>query len=532
METENSITGGSFAAGVLQVGSLSLDKPATRPSGLPPRGLFVGREPLLADLVTELATGEGPLLVSALAGLGGIGKTALAVEAAHRTRHLFPGGVLFVDLRGYDEHPVSSEQALDTLLRALGEPLPPEDPAAKQHLYRTRLATAAGPLLLIADNASSPDQVTPLLPGDPRHRTLVTSRHVLSDRTLTPRHFRVGTLDEDESRSLLTELSGRPDPALAEVARLCGHLPLALRVAGALMTDRTPAELAADLADARERLTELDYGPDLAVRAAFDLSHRRLTPAEARLFALLGRHPGPDLSLAAATALADLPERETLRLLRSLTRAHLVDADNRRYRLHDLVKLHAAEQPVDGAEEALIRLARSYEAAAAALGPDLRTRDDWLSVEIENAVAVYKTVGFTLGRHMAAVLQDGITWSLLQSSVHQALAIGYIAVTRSCSPSPGDLDDQLRKMLTGLSRLPRDPRLEGVRPLLKELGVDAARTGLTPDTLPEYLGLLVDGLRRFRTAAEQIGGPLSQDAELRELEAQLVNTVEGAIGDR
>ncbi|MGW4693417.1 hypothetical protein ACWEO1_13625 [Kitasatospora cineracea] len=92
METENSITGGSFAAGVLQVGSLSLDKPATRPSGLPPRGLFVGREPLLADLVTELATGEGPLLVSALAGLGGIGKTALAVEAAHRTRHLFPGG--------------------------------------------------------------------------------------------------------------------------------------------------------------------------------------------------------------------------------------------------------------------------------------------------------------------------------------------------------------------------------------------------------------------------------------------------------
>ncbi|MGW4810863.1 hypothetical protein ACWEPB_04320 [Kitasatospora cineracea] len=187
---------------------------------------------------------------------------------------------------------------------------------------------------------------------------------------------------------------------------------------------------------------------------------------------------------------------------------------------------------MDGAEEALIRLARSYEAAAAALGPDLRTRDDWLSVEIENAVAVYKTVGFTLGRHMAAVLQDGITWSLLQSSVHQALAIGYIAVTRSCSPSPGDLDDRPRKMLTGLSHLPRGPRLEGVRPLLKELGVDAARTGLTPDTLPEYLGLLVDGLRRFRTAAEQIGGPLSQDAELRELEAQLVNTAKGATGGR
>ncbi|MGW4810864.1 hypothetical protein ACWEPB_04325 [Kitasatospora cineracea] len=86
METENSITGGSFAAGVLQVGSLSLDKPSVRPSGLPPRGLFVNRAPLLADLVTELATGEGPLLVSALAGLGGIGKTALAVEAAHRAR--------------------------------------------------------------------------------------------------------------------------------------------------------------------------------------------------------------------------------------------------------------------------------------------------------------------------------------------------------------------------------------------------------------------------------------------------------------
>ncbi|WP_051816839.1 NB-ARC domain-containing protein [Kitasatospora sp. NRRL B-11411] len=538
METENSITGGSFAAGVLQVGSLSLDKPATRPSGLPPRGLFVGREPLLADLVTELATGEGPLLVSALAGLGGIGKTALAVEAAHRTRHLFPGGTLFVDLRGYDEHPVAPEQALDTLLRALGEDLPPEDPAAKQHRYRTLLAAADGPLLLIADNASSPAQVTPLLPGDPRHRVLVTSRHVLSDRTLTPHHFRVGTLDEDESVALLTELSGHPDPAFTEVARLCGHLPLALRVAGALLTDRTPAELATDLTDTRERLTELDYGPDLTVRTAFDLSHHHLAPAEARLFALLGRHPGPDLALDAATALADLPERETLRLLRSLTRAHLVEAADRRYRLHDLVKLYAAERPADDAEQGMVRLARFYAAVAATIEPNLRARGEWISAEGENVFATHHAVGFGLDPHVSAALDDGITWYLLQSAVFRAIAVGNVGAARGSAPHREDLTEMIRiesvdDLFTSSASLPRGPELSSLLVLLKELTANAAQPELTPDVLPEYFRLLSDGLCRFRAGAERMGGLLGpQEAELRELEEQLTDMAKGATGGR
>ncbi|MGW4693416.1 hypothetical protein ACWEO1_13620 [Kitasatospora cineracea] len=305
---------------------------------------------------------------------------------------------------------------------------------------------------------------------------------MLSDRTLTPHHFRVGTLDEDESRSLLTELSGRPDPALAEVARLCGHLPLALRVAGALMTDRTPAELATDLTDTRER--------------------------------------------------------ETLRLLRSLTRAHLVEAADRRYRLHDLVKLYAAERPADDAEQGMVRLARFYAAVAATIEPNLRARGEWISAEGENVFATHHAVGFGLDPHVSAALDDGITWYLLQSAVFRAIAAGNVGAARGSAPHREDLTEMIRiesvdDLFTSSASLPRGPELSSLLVLLKELTANAAQPELTPDVLPEYFRLLSDGLCRFRAGAERMGGLLGpQEAELRELEEQLTDMAKGATGGR
>ncbi|MEV4557394.1 hypothetical protein AB0K51_10405 [Kitasatospora sp. NPDC049285] len=442
MGTENSITGGSIGSVVqagtittlVQAGPASLPRPAVRPAGLPRRGVFVGREELLGALLDALGEPGEPLLVSAIAGLGGIGKTALAVETAHRAADRFPGGVLFVDLHGYDDHPVTAEQALDTLLRALGEDVPPGLPA-REHLYRSRLAALDGPLLLIADNASSPAQVTPLLPGDPRHRVLVTSRHRLADRTLTPRHFRVDVLRMAESRTLLTQLTGIDDELLPELAELCGHLPLALRITAALLTDRSPAELAGDLADARERLTELDHGPDLAVRAAFGLSHRRLTPAEARLFALLGLHPGPDLPLPAVSALADLPERDTARLLRALTGAHLLDVADGRYRFHDLVKLYASEQPVDDPEAAVRRLLGHYDARAADIRSSQGASDAWLKSEAANLPAVLLRAD-ELGLadavpELYAIIVEQTSWITLETMFSCALLAVVIACTEA-----------------------------------------------------------------------------------------------------
>ncbi|AUG80157.1 hypothetical protein CFP65_5455 [Kitasatospora sp. MMS16-BH015] len=460
----NSISGGTFHGPVLQAGSVHLPKPQPAPFGLPARSVFVGRERQLAKLAEALGADGELVAVSALAGLGGVGKTALAVEAAYRARELFPGGILFIDLRGYDEARLTADQALDTLLHALGETPPPGLPA-KQQRYRSVLAALPAPLLLIADNASTADQITPLLPGDPRHRVLVTSRHTLADRTLAPRHLTLDTLTEAESVALLTELAG-PDPAHPELAELCGHLPLALRITAALLTDRTPTELVADLADTRERLTELDHGPDFAVRAAFDLSHRRLTPEEARLFALLPHAPGQDIALPAATALADRTPRGTARLLRGLTRAHLLQHSHGRYRLHDLVRLYAADCPTTEAAAARARVTDYYLDTAAAIrtaqqdptAPGLTgwRATQWLREELDTLREVWTATTDGTSPDPGVV---GATFQV--ALVNLALIAGFtVRYVLAGQREPDKIDHVLRYLDTaapGPSDLPEDP---------------------------------------------------------------------------
>jgi tetratricopeptide (TPR) repeat protein len=394
---------------------------------------FTGREADLA-LLGELLDpwgNEGPVLVSAVAGLPGVGKTALAVQAAYAAlrKGWYRGGVVFIDLHGYDDQLVEPGQALDALLRALGVGGDhiPASLDERVTLYRSVLAEISDPVLVVADNASSEAQVGPLLPGIGSHKMLVTSRHTLAGLK-DARLVDVRILDKDSSVDLLDAAlrTARPgddriarDPrAATRLAMLCDGLPLALQIAAALLKADPlfeANELADELAEEHLRLKRLRYddgsGPGgFSVAAAFELSFRKLDKDHARLFRLLPVNTGPDISVASAAALADMHVGEVRHVLAGLVRAHLVEAApsaSRRWRMHDLIRLYAAQLPDDPAgpasrEQARDRLLRYYahmtDAAVTHLvGPSIiresegfTGRDDaldWLDAERPNLIA-------------------------------------------------------------------------------------------------------------------------------------------------
>ena len=377
----NTISGGIFYGPVLQGRDIQASFPLPAPAPLAMAQLpaitagFAGREDELAVLAGLLdpAGPAGAVVVSAVAGLPGVGKTALAVEAGHaaRQRGWFPGGVLFIDLHGYDEAPVQSNQALEAFLRALGVAAVHIPPSSDERaaLYRSILAQSADPVLVIADNASSEAQVRPLLPGSGPHKLVVTSRHTLAG--IEARLLDVTVLDDEAGTKLLAtalhaarpeddRIAGYPEDALSLV-RMCGGLPLALQITAALLkADPTMrvAELADELAAEPERLEYLRYddgsGPAApSVAAAFELSYRRLEDVPARVFRLLPVDPAPDISAAAVARLADLSVRSVRRVLASLARAHLIEAargDSGRWRMHDLLRLYAQKLSADHAD--------------------------------------------------------------------------------------------------------------------------------------------------------------------------------------
>ncbi|MGW1719162.1 tetratricopeptide repeat protein [Streptomyces sp. NPDC002156] len=302
--------------------------------------------------------------------MGGIGKTALAIETAHQAcaEGWFPGGTLFVDLRGYDDNPVTADQAVLALLDALGVRGPdlPQTTARQYDAYRQLLAERQDRMLLILDNASDPAQYLPLLPGTDRHRVLITSR----DRpdSLALRLIDLETLPPDDCAALITralhdadERDDRParEPdALHELTALCGHLPLALQIAAAMLRRRRSrgiASLVAEIKQAEDPTAVLDngtrgtdlYGRSLTLRPVLETSYRRLPPDQARLLRLLALAPGPDTGTDVAATLTDLGTETTLSLLEDLAATHLVAsvrADDSsdtgvRWRLHDLVRV-------------------------------------------------------------------------------------------------------------------------------------------------------------------------------------------------
>ncbi|MCK2241856.1 MULTISPECIES: tetratricopeptide repeat protein [unclassified Crossiella] len=315
---------------------------------------FVGRESEFAALDAFLNQGTAVVVI---AGTAGVGKTALAVHWAHRVRQHFPDGQLYIDLSGYaPDAPVRPEQALEGFLHALGVPtgsVPARFDAQAAH-YRSMLDGRR--MLVLLDNAGSADQVRPLLPGSGGCLVVTTSRSSLAGLVSRDGASRLTleTLSATEAGALLRQVAGvdrfdaEPDAAEA-LARHCARLPLALRIAAerAVAGEHIPlADLVNELADERHRLDFLS-GDDIATaaRAVFSWSYRSLAPGSARLFRLLGLHPGPDFGVDIVAALADMPPLPTRGLLQSLKDAHLIQASGRgRYRLHDLLRVYAAEQ--------------------------------------------------------------------------------------------------------------------------------------------------------------------------------------------
>ena len=319
------------------------------------------------------AGGASVVVVSAVAGAPGVGKTALAQAAARAavTAGWFPGGAVTVNLHGYDPDPtqvVWPAQLYPGLLRTLGVPgenIPPTEleQATVYHQVLDQYTAVGRAVLVVLDNVGDPDQVATVLPrGDSPHRVLITSRDSMA-RLGRARLFDLPVLRPDGAVHLLAAgLRGRDsadgrvaaDPGAAtRLVALCGWLPLAVQIVAALLADepnRLLTAMVADLSDEQQRLHRLDYDRGWAVRAAFDLSHRRLTPPTAALFALLGAVPGPDVGLAVAAAVADRDEPCTRAGLRALCRAHLLDqqpaqqeGEGPRWRMHDLIRLYAAE---------------------------------------------------------------------------------------------------------------------------------------------------------------------------------------------
>jgi tetratricopeptide (TPR) repeat protein len=359
--------------------------PQELPSAVPS---FTGRSAelqALARILDEAGSGTpGTVVISAIGGTAGVGKTALAVHWAHQAADRFPDGQLYVDLRGYDpDQPVPATDALAGLLRSLGVPgqdIPAEE---DQRAARYRSLLAGSQMLVVLDNAGSADQVRPLLPGTPACTVLVTSRDALAGLVARDGATRLDldVLPPQDAVALLRTLIGaradaEPDAA-AELASQCCRLPLALRVAAELAVSRPAVPLAglvSELADLQTRLDLLDAGgdPGTQVRTVFSWSYRHLDADAARAFRLLGLHPGPDLEPYAAAALTDETVPRARRALDVLARAHLIQpAAPGRYGMHDLLRSYARELSAaqDTSEEqhaALTRLFDHYLYAAAA----------------------------------------------------------------------------------------------------------------------------------------------------------------------
>ncbi|MEW2623309.1 helix-turn-helix domain-containing protein [Streptomyces sp. NPDC048106] len=345
--------------------------PVHRPVGLRafPRGIddFVGREPELARLMSLAAQeAAGIPVVVAVCGPPGTGKTTLALHATHALAGHFPDGQLMLDLRGMDDDPPEYAELMLRVLKALGvadRDLSKAGPMGRPELYRRVLAERR--CLLVLDNARDEAQVRPLLPGAGSAMVLITSRRMLTGLESVHR-VPLGELSRTAAAAFLTALVGKEradaDPgALAEVADRCGHLPLALRVAGywlATRTGWTVRRLADRLAQEERRLATLTVG-DLHVSAAFDLSYRQLTPDAARLFRLLALVDGPDTSAAGAAQLTGQPLFDTEDTLEELVETGLLNTHQDRYRLHDLLRLYARDRLRTEEPDADVEAARS-----------------------------------------------------------------------------------------------------------------------------------------------------------------------------
>jgi DNA-binding SARP family transcriptional activator/Tfp pilus assembly protein PilF len=428
------------------------------------------------------------VIICAITGMGGVGKTALAVHWAHRVRARFPDGQLFLNLRGQaGGPPMPPSEALSGLLRSLG--VSPEEISADVEVasgqYRSLLA--ARRVLVVLDNAASADQVRPLLPAGPGSVVLVTSRDRLTGLVARDgaERFTLDVLDPGEALLLLARLlsadrvAAEPDAA-AELARACSYLPLALRIAAANAADRPWSPIAEQVTAMRDdrRLAALEIAGDerASVRRAFDLSYEIQPPDARRQFRLLGIVPGPDVTAEAAGVMSGTTLHHAATTLDSLVGAHLViKVAPGRYALHDILRQFAAdrarnEEPAAEREAALRRLSGWYlhscDAAAKVLyphrlrlpvppaGPDAAksfadeaSSLSWLDAERANLVAAIRHAAEQQSRSAAWLLADTLRpyfWLRLHTADWAETA----AVALDAARAEGDVQAEAAALLS------------------------------------------------------------------------------------
>jgi DNA-binding SARP family transcriptional activator len=420
----------------------SMPRPAQLPADI---GDFTGRETHVRHLCDLLIQGQadrspGAVRIAVVNGAAGLGKTTLAVHAAHQVRALFPDGQLYVDLSGASAQPAAPGEVLARFLRDLGVeghkvPVGDDERAA---LFRTRLTGRR--VLILLDNAKDAAQVRPLLPGSESCAVLVTTRNRTPDLAST-RFVDLDVLEDAEALALFSRIvdddrsAAEPD-ATAEVLLACAGLPLAIRICAARLAARRHwkiATMANRLRDERRRLDELKTG-DLAVRASFQVSYDSLrTPSHgagpALTFRLLGLWQGPSISLHAAAALVGEPEDDIADALETLVDANLLESPGPDwYRFHDLLRFYATERARQEESDAdrtaaVERLLRWYLATAEAVADTVSSRP--YRVPRETAGETYPALEFS-------TLDNALTW-------YEEERVNVVAATRQAASA--GLDD-------------------------------------------------------------------------------------------
>lgn len=566
-------------------GTAAPDKPTdardTRPAPaeLPPDiADFTGRRESVHHIERHLAPppedlGRAAVSVCVVRGTGGVGKTTLALHAAHRLRRHFPDGQLHIDLRGTRESAVLPTDALARFLRSLGiaDQAVPREEDERAALYRSLLA--ARRVLVVLDDARDPAQVRPLLPGTAGSAVLITSRHGMATLDGASR-VDLGVLGRDEARTLLVRVIGEKraaaEPEAVEaVLDRCAGLPLAIRIAAARLSSRpdwSVAALAERLADEGGRLDELQE-EDRAVRASFAVSYAALPPPSgpgtadpARAFRLASLSEGADIDLLAASALLGEDPEPVAEALGGLVQAHLLESTSRaRYRYHDLLRLYAREltavtdgphRAADGIRRMLTWYAHAASAAMDTLHPyeahrrpryeasanptppihDPDTARSWLESEHSNLLAA-ATNASALGQPLVAGELSMTLWRHLMSAgrLNDALTL-HTAALEACEEA-GDGYGQARALgAIGLTlwRLGRNQEAlaamqRGIE-LLRELGqrsdegIALNNTGLIYWHLGRYQEA-ADHYLRSLAIAREIGVRLSEANALGNLGA-------------
>ncbi|WP_307842268.1 AfsR/SARP family transcriptional regulator [Streptomyces sp. RK75] len=473
--------------------SAAAARPAQLPADLP---VFTGRDSELAQTNALLpAEGKRPtaVVISAIGGMAGVGKTTLAVHWAHEIAHRFPDGQLYVNLRGFDQtgSAMPADEAVHTFLDALGVPPSqmPGRPDTRAALYRSLLADRR--VLLLLDNARDTEQVRPLLPSGPGCLAIITSRNQLTGLIASDgaHPLTLNPLPLAEARDFLARRIGAgrmaAEPTAAdEIIARCARLPLALAIVAARAATHPSFPLHAVADELRASHGSLDAftGGDIStdVRAVFSWSYHALSASAARLFQLLAAHPGPDIAAPAAAALAGLPLRETRGLLGELTHAHLLTEHfPGRYTFHDLLRIYAAERV--GCEEAATDRGQAFErvltwylhtadAASRFITPErprapllplpsdcrpltFTTYDEaleWCSTERANLVAAINQAAATDGMSALAWRLTAALWGFFYLRSHRNDWLASNRVSLAAARSAGDRRGEA-ECLTGLA---------------------------------------------------------------------------------